>query len=408
MLFLASNDLAAWRKAAIFGLEDGMMPFKEIDLDGVAANPKRVFNQQWRVRVKQVPMNGGITELENIDVLPLHSLCVVREKAARTTDKVRWLDDRARRVYVRKTAQFSSQAEKQNALDQIRIFKRLKHPNVISLTCAYSQGLNVAAITPAIEWDLENFLNTPSNTRRPERLLGWISDLTQALAHIHQSELLHRDIRPAKVLIDTNHRILFSFFGLPSTTQTPRSVSIQQYIYAAPEVIHRHKSTRHADIFSLGCLFLDILTAATQPTLDAPLAEFAAFRAATPSNPLPPNPLSTTSSSSSTSTSTTLTAAVPAAVATTKATLTISEPTGPATDASFHAHLDRVHAWMARLRAAIPAGRDAEPLSLALTFVAHMLAPEATKRPRTRLLAAHMGHWDQMGKTQGVRRKSEG
>ena len=394
------------------------MPFQEIDLDGVAADPKGVFSQQWRVLVKQIPTNGGITELESKDVLPLHLVSLIKEHAARATDKVRWLDDRSRRLYVRKRVQFSNQADKQNALDQVRNFRRLKHPNIIALTCAYSQGLTIAAITPALEWDLESFLNTPSNTRRPERLLGWISDLTQALAHIHASDLLHRDIRPAKVLVDTNHRILFAFLDFSPHPQTPRSTSIQQYIYAAPECVLRHKSSRSGDVFSLGCLFLDILTAATQPALDVPLAEFAAFRAATSSNPLPHNPLpapdpvpvpsSTTSSSSSASTSTTVTAAIPAAIATTKATLTISEPALPVTDPSFHANLDRVRAWMAQLRTSIPAGRDAVYLHQALTFVAAMLAPEGAKRPRMRSLALHVGRWDEMRKAQGTRRRSEG
>ncbi|KAI9688075.1 MAG: hypothetical protein M1822_001581 [Bathelium mastoideum] len=410
ILFLACHDLAAWRKAVIFGLEDSMLPFKSTDLDGVAVDPERVFDQQWRVLVKQIPMDGGITELENSDALPIQSLSLLRDFPGRSTDRVRWLGDQKQRIYMRKAMQCSSQAEKQNALDEIRGFRRLKHPCIIFLSCAYSQGLHVAAVTPAMEWDLESFLNNPSNTRRSERLLGWINDLTQALAHIHASELLHRDIRPTKVLVDANHRILLAFFGLPSPLSFTRSKSSQQYIYAAPELIHRNKFSRSADVFSLGCLFLDILTAVTQPTFDSPLAEFAAFRAATPShalsvNTLPPSPLpNTTTSTNSTGsnpTSPTVTT-IANESPTTTATVTI------VTDASFHAHLDRVSAWMQQLRAAVSASRDAESLRQALSFVAAMLTPESARRPRTRTLAGHVRQWDELRRASGGRRRSEG
>ena len=371
ILFLAGNDLDSWRRAVIFGLEDSMLPFKESDLDGVAVDPKRIIDHQWRVLVKQLPMNGGMTEFENKDTIPLRSLVLMKERPGRKTDRVLWLGGQDRQIYVRKAVQYSYQTEKLSALDRIRNFRRLKHPNIVSLSSAYNQELNVAILTAATEWDLDGFLNTPSNPRRPERLLGWINDLTQALAHIHTSELLHRDIRPTKVLVNNNHQVFFAFFGLSEAPQAARSNSPQQYVYASPEVIHRNKYSRSSDVFSLGCLFLDILTAATQPTLESPVVEFATFRAATQSNPT-----------------------------TTKADLV--------PDASFHANLDHVHAWMKQLRSAIPTGKDAVYLHQALHFVAAMITPESARRPRTKSLAVHVGRWDEMRKTHGQRRRSEG
>ncbi|KAF2231036.1 kinase-like protein, partial [Viridothelium virens] len=280
ILFLACDDLASWRRAVIFGLEDGMLPFKESDLDGVAADPKRVVSQQWRVLVKQLPLNGSITELENKDALALRSISLIKERPGQTIDKVKWLGSQNSRIYVRKVIQYPDEVGKLSALDQIRSFRRLKHANLLSLTCAYGQGMSVAAITPVADCDLEAFLNTPSNTKRPERLLGWINDLTQALEHLHASDLLHRHIRPTKVLVDSSHRVLFSFLGLAGTPQLSPTFSPHQYTYAAPEVILRNKYSPSSDVFSLGCLFLDILTAATQPTLETPITDFASFRAA--------------------------------------------------------------------------------------------------------------------------------
>jgi serine/threonine protein kinase len=100
-----------------------------------------------------------------------------------------------------------------------------------------------------------------------------ISCLTSTVAFIHQHTTKHMDIKPQNILVrqanfdsgDTDWRVYIADFGLSrsfasqdhSQTDGPTSLTPK---YCAPEVYNYEERGRSADVFSLGCVFLEILT----------------------------------------------------------------------------------------------------------------------------------------------------
>jgi serine/threonine protein kinase len=123
---------------------------------------------------------------------------------------------------------------------------------------------------------LEDTLDMGMQTSMKHRsfLSSTLGCLSSAVAFIHQHTTKHMDIKPQNILVrqanfddsDPDWRIYIADFGLSRsfasqnhsqtdgpTARTPR--------YCAPEVYNYELRGRSADVFSLGCVFLEILTA---------------------------------------------------------------------------------------------------------------------------------------------------
>ncbi|EFO22683.1 STE/STE11/MEKK2 protein kinase [Loa loa] len=93
----------------------------------------------------------------------------------------------------------------------------------------------------------------------------------QGLEYLHRNEIIHRDIKPANILRDSNGNVKIGDFGSAKRLQTICSQQASTFIgtpnYMAPEVVlGRTKHGRKADIWSVGCTLVEMLT--TKPPWD--------------------------------------------------------------------------------------------------------------------------------------------
>lgn len=101
----------------------------------------------------------------------------------------------------------------------------------------------------------------------PEKLVAYyLKQILKGLAYLHQSKIIHRDIKPANVLMTSLGEVKISDFGCSQqmiTSQTPAEI-VQQMKgsvpYMAPEALRQEVLSRKADIWSLGCLALELAT----------------------------------------------------------------------------------------------------------------------------------------------------
>ncbi|KAM3722036.1 Mitogen-activated protein kinase kinase kinase [Dirofilaria immitis] len=87
----------------------------------------------------------------------------------------------------------------------------------------------------------------------------------QGLEYLHRNEIIHRDIKPANILRDSNGNVKIGDFGSAKRLQTICSQQTSTFIgtpnYMAPEVVlGRTKHGRKADIWSVGCTLVEMLT----------------------------------------------------------------------------------------------------------------------------------------------------
>lgn len=89
--------------------------------------------------------------------------------------------------------------------------------------------------------------------------------LTNAVKYFHENGIRHKDLKPSNVLLNPNDGLFLTDFGIgrdfaDSSTSVTTGTARGNYKYCAPEVACWEPRGRAADIFSLGCVFLQIET----------------------------------------------------------------------------------------------------------------------------------------------------
>ena len=100
-----------------------------------------------------------------------------------------------------------------------------------------------------------------------EMLRGYFVCLSQALSYLHASDVRHKDIKPANILIDESGSVILTDFGISRRfpKHTPHATNNEWKFtrkYASPEIMKDKDALRDdsSDVFSLGCVFLEMAT----------------------------------------------------------------------------------------------------------------------------------------------------
>jgi serine/threonine protein kinase len=280
LLLWMAEDVQAWPKACIMGLEDKNLPYTEEDLESISENPQLVVELQWRVAIKRLPREGQHTEFATHETVPLQPSGEVHgetsqplSRTSKRIDCVKWCDNSTSEVYVRKRLDVKAKPDKDAILARIREYHRLSHPNIAKIVASYARGQTVAFLTVKAEANLADYLDSSlGGLSEADQLLSWIVDLASALAFIHAANLTHRSIRPQKILVDSiSRRISFAPFGIATPARSAGAALFAPYsadpayIYAAPESVSGRRDAAvgaPADVWSLGCVMLEMATAA--------------------------------------------------------------------------------------------------------------------------------------------------
>jgi len=93
---------------------------------------------------------------------------------------------------------------------------------------------------------------------------GIVGQVAAGLLHAHQKDVIHRDVKPANVMVTIDGDVRLADFGLasaPSDSQlTSEGMLIGTPAYMAPEIISNGEVSDRADVYGLGCLALELLT----------------------------------------------------------------------------------------------------------------------------------------------------
>ena len=96
--------------------------------------------------------------------------------------------------------------------------------------------------------------------------LRLVSDLSGALEALHARGLVHRDVKPANVMIDERGAAALTDFGLArgvaDTVLTKTGMVVGTVDYLAPELIRGQPASHSSDIYALGCVVYECLAGA--------------------------------------------------------------------------------------------------------------------------------------------------
>lgn len=148
---------------------------------------------------------------------------------------------------------------------EIELLKDLQHENIVqyldssideahlNIFLEYVPGGSVAALL--------------GNYGAFEELLvkNFVGQILRGLEYLHGRGIVHRDIKGANILVDNKGGVKISDFGISKKVETVGTrgghLSLQGSVFwMAPEAVQQKGYTLKADIWSVGCLIVEMLT----------------------------------------------------------------------------------------------------------------------------------------------------
>ncbi|KAF7976713.1 hypothetical protein HWV62_5883 [Athelia sp. TMB] len=151
---------------------------------------------------------------------------------------------------------------------EIDLLKDLQHENIVqylyssldddflNIFLEYVPGGSVTAL-------LRNY-----GAFEEQLVKNFVRQILEGLQYLHQRDIIHRDIKGANILVDNKGGIKISDFGISKKVEGTNLLgkrmnrpSLQGSVFwMAPEVVKQTSHTSKADIWSVGCLTVEMLT----------------------------------------------------------------------------------------------------------------------------------------------------
>ncbi|MEZ4746909.1 MAG: serine/threonine-protein kinase [Calditrichia bacterium] len=161
--------------------------------------------------------------------------------------------------------QFGQQAQLvQRFQKEAKTCAQLQHPNIVKL-----EQFGVAGDYHFLALDWVNGQNLKEfQQSQPNLPLAAIREILRqllaALAYAHGKGIVHRDVKPANILIDRGGTVQLTDFGLArilvDTEFTRQNTLLGSPAYMSPEQITGESLDGRSDLFSVGCVAYELLT----------------------------------------------------------------------------------------------------------------------------------------------------
>ena len=159
---------------------------------------------------------------------------------------------------------------------EARAIAKLTHPNIVQIYDVGQEGPKHYYTMELVDGVSVDNLLEQHGTVPLNRAVHIIARVANALAYMHDRGIVHRDVKPSNIMVDTLKKVKLMDFGLVLQEEVPR-VTVEGGIvgtpeYMSPEQASGERATPQSDIFSLGVVFYELLTGDVPFQGDTPLS----------------------------------------------------------------------------------------------------------------------------------------
>ena len=154
-------------------------------------------------------------------------------------------------------------------LAEIKTTANLQHPHILGLFDSGEAGGLVYYVMPYVEGESLRDRLSREHQLPVDEAVRIAREVADALEYAHQHKVIHRDIKPENILLHGGHALVADF-GIAlavsrtdgGTRMTETGMSLGTPHYMAPEQAMGEKEiTPKADVYALGCVLYEMLTA---------------------------------------------------------------------------------------------------------------------------------------------------
>jgi len=150
------------------------------------------------------------------------------------------------------------------AIREISLLKELDHDNIVRLNDVVHKDKKLYLVFEYLNQDLKKYMDTaPPSGITPRHVQSFLRQMIAGINYCHSHRILHRDLKPQNLLIDTSGALKLADFGLARAFGVPVRSYTHEVVtlwYRAPEILlgARHYSTP-VDVWSIGCMFAELV-----------------------------------------------------------------------------------------------------------------------------------------------------
>ena len=140
----------------------------------------------------------------------------------------------------------------------------LAHPNIVEMYDVGEDDGTYYIVMEYVEGKTLKQLLKKRGTLTLSEAIDIMSQLTDGMAHAHDSYIIHRDLKPQNIMIKDDGQIKITDFGIAmalNSTQLTQTNSVMGSVhYLPPEQASGKGSTIKSDIYSMGIIFYELLS----------------------------------------------------------------------------------------------------------------------------------------------------
>ncbi|XP_054713786.1 LOW QUALITY PROTEIN: serine/threonine-protein kinase Nek8-like [Uloborus diversus] len=153
-------------------------------------------------------------------------------------------------------------SERQLAMNEVSVLSLLNHENIVSYYDSFeNDGILMIEMEYADGGNLAQYLSQMKSPMEEKEILLLFKQIVAAIKHMHDHNILHRDLKTANIFLTKDGTVKVGDFGISKMLTTKQGGALTVVgtpYYISPEICEGKFYNQKSDIWALGCILYEI------------------------------------------------------------------------------------------------------------------------------------------------------